>query len=129
MRELTYEDLREGEDLGAIRYQLTQAKLAAYQEAIGDPSAALATIASKEYAYLLATRYLPSTRINARHEAWYSGIPPIGDTLTVTGMVLSKYIRKDRQFIVVETRTHDALGNEVVKAHTTLMLGALDRQR
>lgn len=123
MEKLTYDTARPGEELGPIEYKVTAEKLAAYRSAVADPGAVLLTIGSKDYSHLLATKFERSSRINAKHEAWYSGAAEVGGMLTTRGRIVDKYVKRDREFIVVETWTEDESGRELVRSRTTLSIG------
>jgi hypothetical protein len=122
---LRFEDVRRGEQLAPLRYVLTEEKVRQFRAAVQDPEAAFPNLAAKDYAYALWTTYETSLVINARHEAWYSRPPMIGETIIVSGNVADKYERRGRQFIVVETRSLGANGDEICRGQTTLMLGGV----
>ena len=123
MEKLTYDTVQPGEELGPIEYKVTAEKLAAYRSAVADPGAVLLTIGSKDYSHLLATKFERSSRINAKHEAWYSGAAEVGSMLTTRGRIVDKYVKRDREFIVVETWTEDESGRELVRSRTALSIG------
>lgn len=122
MRQFDFDVVAPGEQLGPITYVLTQEKLDSFRDAVNDPDALLTTIASKDYSYLLATRYERSSKINARHEAWYSRAPVVGEEISVSGELADKYVKRDRRYIVVRTRSVGSEGDEIARTETTLLI-------
>jgi hypothetical protein len=98
-------------------------KLELYREAVSDPDAIFATIASKDYAHLLRTRYVLGDVVNARHETRYHRAPQLNDEIRTTGRLVDRYIKRERQFIQVETISTDQSGAVLVESRTTLALG------
>lgn len=122
MRQFDFDAVSPGEALGPISYVLTQQKLDSFRAAVNDPDAVLTTIASKDYSYLLATKYERSSKINARHEAWYSRAPVVGEEISVSGELADKYVKRDRRYVVVRTRSVGASGDEIARTETTLLI-------
>ncbi len=120
---LDYDRLQLGEVFGPIVYRLTPAKLDLYREAVSDPEAIFATIASKDYANLLRTRYILGDVVNARHDTRYYHTPRPGGEIRTTGRLVDRYVKRDRQFITVETISTDEAGDVLVESRTTLALG------
>jgi hypothetical protein len=112
-----------GDEYGPLEYTLTPEKLELYRRAIGDPEAVFATIASKDYANLLRTRYTLGEVVNARHETRYHRPPEVGDRVRITGRLVDRFVKRERPFIVVETISTDAAGEVLVESRTTLALG------
>ena len=112
-----------GEELGPLDYELSAEKMELYRRAVSDPDAAYPTIASKDYAVLLRTRYDLGRIVNAKHESQYSMPPRVGGRIETRGRVTDKYRKRDNSFIVVETVSTDEAGAELVRSRTTLMLG------
>lgn len=122
----SYEEVSIGAELGPLTYQITAAKLAAFQAAVADPGARMVTIAAKEYAYLLWARYQEVVSINAKHEAWYSRHPEVGDVITARGRIADRYVRRGRRYLVIETRSTDQTGAEICRNRVTLLIGGVD---
>jgi hypothetical protein len=121
--EFDYDAAEVGEEYGPLEYTLTAEKLELYRRAIGDPEAIFATIASKDYANLLRTRYTLGEVVNARHETRYHRPPEVGERVRITGRLVDRYVKRDRPFIVIETISRDAAGEALVESRTTLALG------
>ncbi len=101
---LDYDRLQLGEVFGPIVYRLTP-------------------IASKDYANLLRTRYILGDVVNARHDTRYYHTPRPGGEIRTTGRLVDRYVKRDRQFITVETISTDEAGDVLVESRTTLALG------
>ncbi len=115
-----------GEEFAPLTYEITAAKLAAFRAATANPDAQMITIAAKEYAYLLWAKYEEVVSINAKHEAWYSRRPEVGDRITATGRIADKYERRGRRFLVIETRSSNQDGAEICRNRVTLLIGGVD---
>ena len=120
---LDYEKLEVGEEYGPIEYKLTAAKLDLYRMAVSDPDAIFATIASKDYANLLRTRYTLGEVVNARHETRYHHPPALNEVIRTSGRLVNRYLKRERPFIVVETVSSGEGGRLLVESRTTLALG------
>ncbi len=124
---LVFDQLQIGEEFGPRDYCLTPDKMRLYREVIEDPRAAFATIASKDYSYLVQAKYEAPTFINAKHESWYFKPPTIGARITTRGRLADKYIKRERYFIVVETESVDGDGCLLVRSRTTLLLAGIQK--
>jgi hypothetical protein len=78
---LDFDIVAVGDGFGPLDYVLTAEKLDLYRRAVSDPEAAFATIASKDYAVLLRTRYELGRVVNAKHESRYFRPPEIGSQI------------------------------------------------
>ena len=125
-RPFDFETLTVGEQLPSLCYEVTQAKLAAFQKATSDPAAAMVTIAAKEYAYTLWAAYDEVLSVNAKHEAWYSRPPVAGDVITATASIAEKYVRRGRRYLVIATRSTSQTGEEICRNRVTLLIGGID---
>jgi acyl dehydratase len=125
-RPFDFETLTVGEQLPSLCYEVTQAKLAAFQEATSDPAAAMVTIAAKEYAYTLWAAYDEVLSVNAKHEAWYRQPPVPGDVITATATVADKYVRRGRRYVVIATQSTNQAGVEICHNRVTLLIGGID---
>jgi hypothetical protein len=120
---LDFDTLAVGDTFGPLDYVLTQEKMELYRRAVSDPQAAFATIASKDYAVLLRTRYDLGRVVNAKHESRYSRPPEIGALIRTSGRLADKYERRGHRFIVMETTSREGADEVLVESRTTLMLG------
>ena len=120
---LVFTDLVVGEEYGPLEYELTADALELYRTAVGDPGATFATIASKDYVTLLRTRYTTGDVVNAHHESRYHRPPAVGSRIQVRGRLADRYVRRERQFIVIETVSRNEAGEVLVESRTTLALG------
>lgn len=125
-RPFSFEEAEVGEELRALSYEVTAGKLDAFRAATTNPRASMITIAAKEYAYLLWAVYEEVMSINAKHEAWYSKVPTVGDVITARGRIADKYVRRGRRYLVVETRSTDQTGDEICRNRVTLLIGGVD---
>jgi hypothetical protein len=122
MAVLDFETIDVGEEYGPLSYVLTSEKLATFRQVVGDPEAVFPTIASKDYANLFSTRYEQPGFVNAKHESWYLSPPDEGETITTTGRLADKYVRRGRAYLVVATRSVGADQRPIVRSKTTLTL-------
>jgi hypothetical protein len=120
---LDFDSVAVGETFGPLDYVLTDEKMELYRRAVSDPSATFATIASKDYAVLLRSRYELGRVVNAKHESRYSRPPEIGALISTQGRLIDKYERRGNRFIVMETTSTGGAGEVLVVSRTTLMLG------
>ena len=52
----------------------------------------------------------------------------MGETITTSGKLADKYVRRGRVYIVMETRSVGADGRELVRSKTTLMLRGVTKE-
>ena len=125
-RPFDYDRVTVGEPLPSLTYEVTEAKLAAFQTATSNPAAEMVTIAAKEYAYSLWAAYDEVLSVNAKHEAWYSRPPVPGDVITTTATVADRYERRGRRYLVIATRSTNQAGAEICRNRVTLLIGGID---
>lgn len=103
-----------GQDLGSYDYHLTEAMIAGYRQSVGNPGAAYPTVAARHCLHLYNTFYPAGPRLlNAGHECEYYSPPEANATVTVTGKIADRYIKRGKRFVIVETYAHDASGNPI----------------
>ena len=125
-RPFDYARVTVGEPLPSLTYEVTEAKLAAFQTATSNPAAEMVTIAAKEYAYSLWAAYDEVLSVNAKHEAWYSQPPVPGDVITTTATVADRYERRGRRYLDIATRSTNQAGAEICRNRVTLLIGGID---
>ena len=121
-KELSYDDLVIGEQLGSFEYVLTQKMLDDFREAMEDPEAAFPTLAVKHDATALAMVYDDTTGgVNAGNEVEFFNPPIPGKKIRVTGRIADKYARRDKPYLVIEATAVDEDGRMVEKLRTYQM--------
>ena len=128
------------EELGPVTYR-TDAKVAAdyvrdwddpnplYSEgsALGRPLLPPAHMAGLACFALLSPRYDASGTLNAQSEHENLKAVPVGETLTVRGRIIDKFVRRGLEYIVVQSETYDGAG-EVMRRSLDHLVLSLDRQ-
>ena len=130
----TIETVVVGEHLGPVEYELTEEDIAAYRERTQDGGESLTlpdgrqaappTITAGDYNKVLGTKYSTFDVIHtkAQHEFKKPIVPPA--KLNASGVVVDKYIRRGREFLVIETVTVDEQGEEVVRSRNVWLINA-----
>jgi acyl dehydratase len=131
---LSYEAVEVGQRLGPIRYRVEPEIVRLHLEAVAqevppflaDPETGALLmepgILVRHYMRLLRNHFRVEGAIHARTEITLAGPARAGQTLTVTGRVAEKYIRRGRAYVVVESTTVDEAGREVCRARDALAL-------
>lgn len=131
---LKWDDVVIGQPLGPVQHHVTERMIRDYAEATGDkhlwhvggaPPFGGA-VAHPAMATIFSTRLLgrsgidrPSGGIHAKHE--YEFLAPVraGQTLTTTGRIVEKYIRRERKYVVCDALTVDEAGRPVARCRYT----------
>src|SRR3972149_7290944 len=122
-KDLVFEDVRVGEELGSFEYLLTEAKMDYYKDVVKYADACF-LIAAKDYLKVLHMAYEPRIGLNARIEAEYYNPPKIGKRIRVVGKMVDKYVKRDHQFIVVEADSVDEDGVHIMRNRAYFRFGA-----
>lgn len=135
--QLTWDDMAIGAALGPVRHRVTAKMIRDYAGCTGDihlwhmkgapPFDGI--IAHPAMATIFSTRLMgrsgidrPSGGIHAKHE--YEFLAPVraGQTLTTTGKVADKYLRRGRKYVVCHSLTVDEAGRAVVRCRFTQVM-------
>ena len=132
-----FEDIEVGDRLGPVQHHVTAQMIREYGQATGDkhlwhtdgaPPFAEA-VAYPAMATIFSTRLMgrsgidrPSGGIHAKHEYEFLGAVRAGQTLTTTGQVVEKYIRRERKYVVCDSLTVDESGRPVARCRVTQIL-------
>ncbi len=131
---LKWDDVAVGQPLGPVRHRVTARMIRDYAEATGDKHLWHAggappfgeTVAHPAMATIFSTRLLgrsgidrPSGGIHAKHEYEFLGAVRAGQTLTTTGRIVEKYIRRERKYVVCDALTVDETGRPVARCRYT----------
>jgi acyl dehydratase len=125
-----FDMLHPGEVFGPVSYEVVPEIGDRLRKVLGAAEAIPLSVASKDYAYLLWSKYETETVINAGHESWYFGSAPVGATVRSSGILADKFVRAGRQFLVLETRS--CFGPEsapLAISRTTLLLGGVRKKQ
>jgi hypothetical protein len=107
---LRFDNISIGQRFGPVVYEVDAGTLARYGEVIGTATPLYPTVPARHTAMLRDTFYrLDPYGINAKEEMELSEPACVGDVFTVTGVVVDKYIRRDKPYIITiaETRNQD----------------------
>ena len=121
-KDLRYDDLVIGEQLGSFEYVLTQKMLDDFREAMEDPEAAFPTLAVKHDASALNMVYKDTTGgVNAGNEVEFFNPPIPGKMIKVSGRIADKYVRRDKPYLVIEATATDEDGRLLERLRTYQM--------
>ena len=119
LKQLVYDQLEIGEELGSYEYLLTQEMLDNFRASIDDPEGCFPTLAVKHDATALAMVYDDTTGgVNAGNQVEFFNPPIPGKKIKVTGRVADKYMRRDKPYLVIEATAVDEDGRLLEKLRT-----------
>ena len=122
LKQLVYDQLEIGEELGSYEYLLTQEMLDNFRASIDDPEGCFPTLAVKHDATALAMVYDDTTGgVNAGNQVEFFNPPIPGKKINVTGRVADKYMRRDKPYLVIEATAVDEDGRLLEKLRTYQM--------
>ncbi len=122
LKQLVYDQLEIGEELGSYEYLLTQEMLDNFRASINDPEGCFPTLAVKHDATALAMVYDDTTGgVNAGNQVEFFNPPIPGKKIKVTGRVADKYMRRDKPYLVIEATAVDEDGRLLEKLRTYQM--------
>jgi hypothetical protein len=122
LKQLVYDQLEIGEELGSYEYLLTQEMLDNFRASIDDPEGCFPTLAVKHDATALAMVYDDTTGgVNAGNQVEFFNPPIPGKKIKVTGRVADKYMRRDKPYLVIEATAVDEDGRLLEKLRTYQM--------
>lgn len=135
----TLETVTVGEELGPVEYDLAEDDVAQFIDRVENVSAerlllpdgrraAPSTVIGGDYVKLLTTKYSTYDVVHARakHRFVRPIVAPVH--IVVTGKLTEKYLRRGREYLVVETVTRDGDGNELAVSENTWLINASVRQ-
>lgn len=132
-----FADITIGQSFGPVHHHVTRRMIQEYAEAAGDKhlwhtdgcAPFPAVIAHPAMATIFSTRLMgrsgidrPSGGIHAKHEYEFLGAVRAGQTLTTTGCVVDKYVKRERKYVVCDSLTVDETGRPVVRCRYTQIL-------
>ena len=124
-----FDRIEVGQTLGPVQHHVTAEMIRRYAESVGDahPSYAGASpVAPPAMATIFSTRLMgrvgidrPSGGIHAKQE--YEFLAPLraGQTVTTTGSVVEKTVRRGRNYVVYETLSVDESGRAIARCRVT----------
>ena len=127
----TYDAVEIGDDLGSITYDVTREDARLARKSPSPTNTANAPmppgITMSDYSRLVQARFSTYDMVQAKteHQFFKTVVPPA--TLSVRGAIADKYIRKGREYIVVEATTENEAGDRVAHARVTLLVNASRR--
>jgi acyl dehydratase len=130
---INWEDLQVGVEIGTLKYSVSSEMVKDYVESVDDPDPwyledspfggpiVPPIYLCDDYLRLLIQGGYPTGEIHARAE--YEFKRPIKHEmlLVVRAIVADMYVKRGRDYMVVETVTTDECGNEISRGKTTLL--------
>jgi acyl dehydratase len=74
-----------------------------------------------QHVRLFKTRYATSGNVHTRHQTQFHHPARIGATIKVYGKLVDKYIRRGREYLVMECRSVDESGIEICSDRRTII--------
>jgi acyl dehydratase len=128
---LDFEALSIGEEY-ADEYILTFEMARDYAEGIADPNpwylehspfggpVANPMLIVAQHARLFKTRYTTAGNVHTRHETKFLHPARIGKRITVYGTLVDKYLKRGREYLVMDCRSVDEDGIEICRDRRTI---------
>ena len=129
----TLDEAEIGEELGPIEYVVTPGLVEKYAEATGDRNpwffkdspfggkVAHPTIVGNDVLRLVETKYVhPLGSLHAKQDFEIQNPIRVGAKLKSTAKVVERYVKKEREYTVVEMSIVDDKGVEVVRSRYTV---------
>jgi len=135
LKERRWEIMEVGEEFGPVQVTVDIALVRAYAFAVDDftpshlypktedaPVMAHAALLCREARDIISTAYdiaSGGAGMHTKHECYFFGCPTVGDTYTITGRHTEKYIKREKQYVVLESDVHDAAGKLLFRQRST----------
>jgi hypothetical protein len=122
---LSLDTISVGQELGPVSYVLDAETVARYAKVMGVETPLFPTVVGRQTAMLRDTVYrVDHTGINAKMEMELFRPEIVGETLTVSGVIVAAYEKRGKSYIVTLAETKDADGNVVERLRKAEMRGA-----
>jgi acyl dehydratase len=130
---MVFEEMSIGEEY-TDEYVLTPELAQEYAEGIADPNpwyreqspfgtpVANPMLIVAQHARLLKTMYATAGNVHTRHETQFLNPARIGTAIHLYGKLVDKYIRRGREYLVVECRSVDQNGDEICRDRRTIII-------
>lgn len=131
---LKYEEIRIGEELEA-QYELTPELVREYAQGIDDYNpwflqdcpplegpVAHPSLIFWQNLNLIKSRYSLAGCVDVRHDVQLLRPVRVGQTIRLRGRLADKYVKREREYVVVECLALDEEGREVCRDRNTLLL-------
>ena len=130
-KENAFDKLSVGEELGPLQYTITEEAIARFAEATEDYGdwymkdspfggrIAHPTLTTTDYSLMLFPKVGVFSGLHAKHESEFYNPARLGKRMTVTAKVLEKYEKRGREYFVLEYRTVDEDGQDIVRHRIT----------
>ncbi len=129
---IRFDALQVGQRLGPVTHHVTAEMIRRFSAAAGDADpdyAGGAPIAPPAMATIFSTRLMgrvgidrPSGGIHAKQEYEFLALLRAGQTVTTSGTVLEKSVRRGRNYVRYETLTVDESGTPIARCRETQIL-------
>ena len=129
---MVFEDLPIGEEF-ADEYVLTPDLARDYAEGIADANpwyiehspfggpVANPILIVAQHARLFKTKYITAGNVHTRHETQFLNPARIGKVIKVYGKLVEKYLKRGREYLVMECRSVDEDGIEICRDRRTII--------
>ena len=129
----SWEEVHIGDELGTIQYSVSPEMVREYVESLDDPDpwyledspfggpVVPPFYLCNDYLSVLFRVGYPIGQIHARAEHEFKCSIKHGMQLTVRGRVADMYVKREREYMVIETITTDQDGNEISRGKSTLL--------
>jgi acyl dehydratase len=129
---MVFEDLPIGEEF-ADEYVLTPDLARDYAEGIADVNSwylehspfggpvANPILIVAQHARLFKTKYITAGNVHTRHETQFLNPARIGKVIKVYGKLVEKYLKRGREYLVMECRSVDEDGIEICRDRRTII--------
>ncbi len=124
---IDFDKIEIGETFGPLEYMVSEESVIRYAESVVDHNPwytqkspfggriASPAMGAGDAIRLLWSKYSPlPSSVHAKHECEFVNPAKVGKLLVARGKLRDKYIKRDRQFVVIESTTTDEDGLEIV---------------
>jgi hypothetical protein len=70
---------------------------------------------------LLKTKYVTAGNVHTRHETQFRNPARLGKKIRISGKLVDKYLKRGREYLVVECRSVDEDGVEICRDRRTII--------
>lgn len=123
MEYLTFDQIEIGRDLLPVEHLVTAEEVAMFREASMDestpPDVAPLMLAASYVRRVYESMPSPPGGIHAKQQYTFHAPVRVGDRLTTSGTVGDKYVKRERNYVIVDSLTHNQDGVLVTTARAT----------
>ena len=128
----TLAEAKVGEEFGTVEYVVTPEMVERFEKGVDNPAVWLdppsnrgarlnPTVCDRDGSRVYQTKYVPPLGIlHAKQEYEYLNPPRVGKKVRVKGKVVDRYVKKEREYTVVESVSVDEDGVEIIRGRQFL---------